>query len=124
MIDKRESYTPTAKFTTWLYHIAHHLVIDEHRKRLSENAYASQLPDEAQSDFNASESREKDAIKVCMDALAPLQREAFLLRHEAGFEHAQICEIVDAKPEAVKTRLRYAMEQLRQCLSRKLGGRE
>ncbi|MEZ9523710.1 sigma-70 family RNA polymerase sigma factor [Enterovibrio norvegicus] len=124
VIDKRESYVPTAKFTTWLYHIAHHLVIDEHRKRLSENAYAAQLPDEPRSDMNDAKAREKDAIKVCMDALAPLQREAFLLRHEAGFEPAQICEIVDAKPETVKTRLRYAMEQLRQCLTRKLGGRE
>ncbi|MFL7012681.1 sigma-70 family RNA polymerase sigma factor [Enterovibrio norvegicus] len=124
VIDKRESYVTSAKFTTWLYHIAHHLVIDEHRKRLSENAYASQLPDEPQSNMNDAEAREKDAIKVCMDTLAPLQREAFLLRHEAGFEPAQICEIVDAKPEAVKTRLRYAMEQLRQCLTRKLGGRE
>lgn len=84
VIDKRENYAPTAKFTTWLYHIAHHLVIDEHRKRLSENAYASQLPDERQSNMNDAEAREKDAIKVCMDALAPLQREAFCCAMKRG----------------------------------------
>ncbi|WP_028021583.1 sigma-70 family RNA polymerase sigma factor [Enterovibrio calviensis] len=123
VIDKRESYTPSAKFTTWLYHIAHHLVIDEHRKNLSSDNYAKTLNDE-QSDTPDMDGDKHQAIKSCMSLLAPLQREAFLLRHEAGFEPAQICEIVGAKAEAVKTRLRYAMEQLRDCLTKKLGERQ
>ncbi|OEE61577.1 RNA polymerase subunit sigma-24 [Enterovibrio norvegicus FF-33] len=123
VIDKRESYTPSAKFTTWLYHIAHNLVIDEHRKNLSSNAYAKTLSDE-QKHTPDMDGDKPQAIKACMALLAPLQREAFLLRHEAGFEPAQICEILGAKAEAVKTRLRYAMEQLRECLTKKLGERQ
>ncbi|NGN98958.1 sigma-70 family RNA polymerase sigma factor [Grimontia sp. S25] len=123
VIDKRESYAPTAKFTTWLYHIAHNLVIDEHRKMMSSSTYAQSL-DDNQSEVPDWDGDKQTAIKACMALLAPLQREAFLLRHEAGFEPAQICEIVGAKAEAVKTRLRYAMDQLRQCLTKKLGERQ
>ncbi len=123
VVDKRENYQPTAKFTTWLYHIAHNLVIDEHRKIVSSNAYIQSLDDD-HSDHPDWDGDKKTAIKHCMGLLAPLQREAFLLRHEAGFEPTQICDIVGAKAEAVKTRLRYAMDQLRQCLTKKLGERE
>ena len=145
IVDKRESYVPSAKFTTWLYHIAHNLLVDEYRKRmLQPEVYREPSDNGEQCDGNdmtgysehtetgAREregpdilaERKKNALKHCISLLAPLQREAFMLRHDSGFETAQICTIVDAKPEAIKTRLRYAMEQLRQCLTRKLGDRE
>ncbi|CCN35209.1 putative RNA polymerase sigma-70/24 factor [Vibrio nigripulchritudo SO65] len=123
VIDTRVSYEVTAKFTTWLYRIAHNMVIDEHRKKLSEDAYLNQVEqdDTIHLDENTLTQRKQSALKHCMEQLAPLQREAFLLKNEAGFSANQICEIVDAKAEAVKTRLRYAMNQLRDCLTRKLG---
>ncbi|UGA56637.1 sigma-70 family RNA polymerase sigma factor [Vibrio sp. VB16] len=124
VVDKRESYTPSAKFTTWLYRMAHNLIIDEYRKRMSEKAYSAQINNEEFTELHDPTEQNKGAIKHCMSLLAPLQREAFLLRYESGFESAQICTIVDAKPEAIKTRLRYALDQLRQCLTRKLGGQE
>ncbi|MDD1784269.1 sigma-70 family RNA polymerase sigma factor [Enterovibrio sp. ZSDZ35] len=125
VIDKRASYEASAKFTTWLYRIAHNIVIDEYRKQQSEKDYHAQLDgDEAWTQPDNPAERQQSALKHCMHLLAPKQREAFLLRHEAGFEPAQICDIVDAKPETLKTRLRYALDQLRQCLTKKLGGRE
>ncbi|MDB1125767.1 sigma-70 family RNA polymerase sigma factor [Vibrio algarum] len=124
VVDKRETYQPSAKFTTWIYKIAHNLVVDEFRKRMSEKAYNTQLDNEPSEELYDPTEQNKSAIKHCMSLLAPLQREAFLLRYESGFEPAQICSIVEAKPEAIKTRLRYALDQLRQCLARKLGGQE
>lgn len=123
VVDNKHSYQPNAKFTTWLYRIAHNLVIDEHRKRMSEQAYSQTLEEEPKAALNDPLQRSKEAIKQCISLLAPLQKEVFLLRHEAGFKTAQICTIVDAKPEAIKTRLRYAMTQLKECLTRKLGER-
>lgn len=124
VVDKREQYLPSAKFTTWLYHMARNLVIDEHRKRMSEQAYSDQLDNDWAQNLNDPEQRNKTAIRHCVSSLAPLQREVFMLKHESGFELTQISDIVDSKPEAVKSRLRYAMEQLRQCLTHKLGVQE
>lgn len=123
VIDKRETYSPSAKFTTWLYRIAHNLLVDEYRKSLSELAFRAQLDAEPEVELGESEYRKTAAIKHCITQLAPLQREAFLLRYDSAFEPSQICTIVDAKPETVKTRLRYGLKQLRQCLTRKLGER-
>lgn len=124
VIDKRHSYAASAKFTTWLYRIAHNLLIDEHRKGLSEQNYQAQLEEEPLVQDRDPATRNKAAIQGCVALLAPLQQEAFLLRYDCDFEPAQICTIVDAKPEAVKTRLRYALQQLRECLTRKLGGQQ
>ncbi|MDP2570545.1 sigma-70 family RNA polymerase sigma factor [Vibrio penaeicida] len=126
VIDARESYEPTAKFTTWVYQIAHNLMVDVYRKRLSEKDYLAQLDEcnTEHTDENALAIRSKNAIRTCMDGLAPLQLEAFMLKHESGFSLKQICDIVASKPETIKTRLRYAMENLRECLTGKLGGRQ
>lgn len=124
VIDKRNEYSPTAKFTTWLYRIAHNKLIDNHRKSMTENAYLAQISAEPCADEDDREQRKKTAIKDCMLKLPDLQREAFMLRYESDFSPAQICTIVDAAPEAVKTRLRNALSQLRKCLTFKLGSRK
>lgn len=134
VIDSRSTYTVDAKFTTWLYRIAHNLLVDEHRKSHVRGEQLS-LVGEVQSDVEvALEQRGHDdttdndflkqALKQCVELLVPQQRDAFLLRHEAGFEPGQVSEIVGAKPETVKTRLRYAMSHLRGCLQRKVGSND
>ena len=137
VIDNRSRYKVEAKFSTWLYRIAHNLLVDEHRKLTARGEHLS-LVDDEQHEGNhitlASNQTQHEntlhndylqkAIKHCVELLVPQQREAFLLRHESGFEPAQVCDIVEAKPETVKTRLRYAMSQLRECLQRKTGTTE
>jgi RNA polymerase sigma-70 factor (ECF subfamily) len=124
VINKRESYHPSAKFTTWLYRIARNLLIDEHRKQMSEQAYSAQIDDDLTDENRDPAQRNKAAIAECVSLLPNLQREAFLLRHDSGFEFSQLCDIAQTKPEAMKSRLRYAMDHLRQCLTRKLGVQE
>ena len=115
-------------------------MIDEHRKQTTRGEHLT-LVDEAHgnkesespSALSSNQGNQEDkihndylqrAIKHCVELLAPQQRDAFLLRHEAGFSSSQVCEIVEAKPETVKTRLRYAMSQLRDCLQRKVDSLE
>ena len=43
------------------------------------------------------------------------QREAFLLREEGGLTAAQIAAATGSDPEAVKSRLRYAWQKLKQA---------
>lgn len=134
VIDNRTRYQVDAKFTTWLYRIAHNLLIDEHRKLVARGEHLTSVSEHqneqepialASSQDHQENTLHNDylqqAIKHCVELLVPQQREAFLLRHEAGFAPNQVCEIVEAKPETIKTRLRYAMSQLRDCLNRKTG---
>jgi len=137
VIENRTRYKVEAKFSTWLYRIAHNLLVDEQRKLTARGEHLSLVDDEqhegnhitlASNQTHQENTLHNDylqkAIKRCVELLVPQQREAFLLRHEAGFEPAQVSNIVEAKPETVKTRLRYAMLQLRECLQRKAGTTE
>nr|WP_087024262.1 sigma-70 family RNA polymerase sigma factor [Thaumasiovibrio subtropicus] len=124
LIEKRHTYTPTAKLTTLLYRIAHNLVIDESRKTAHADHYLESAEPEHQGMDTDIAARKSEAIRSCMALLPDKQREAFLLRHEAGLNSDDICSIVSIKAEALKTRLRYAMSQLRECLTRKLGDRQ
>lgn len=121
VIDQAKRYKAEAKFTTWLYRIAHNLFIDEYRKQMSENSFQQQTEAEPESRQDESGQPESQALNHCLSKLPLHQKEAFMLRHNSDFSSAQISDIVGAKPEAVKTRLRYAMQQLRDCLTRKLG---
>lgn len=123
IIDKRQNYTDKAKFTTWLYQISHNLVVDEYRKNNVRKHELTLVSDECIQQPDDPEMRKAESLKQCIELLSPVQREAFLLKHEAGFETSQISSIVDSKKETVKTRLRYALDQLRQCLTNKLGER-
>lgn len=137
VIDNRTRYKVEAKFSTWLYRIAHNLLVDEQRRLTARGEQVSLVDDEqgegnhitlALNQTHQENTLHNDylqkAIKHCVELLVPQQREAFLLRHETEFEPAQVCNIVEAKPETVKTRLRYAMSQLRECLQRKAGPTE
>jgi RNA polymerase sigma-70 factor (ECF subfamily) len=121
VIEARERYAPTAKFTTWLYTIAHHQLVDHWRKRgltvvaLDEGegvADGSQDP-AAQAQARQDLQRFADALA----ALPPAQREAFLLHEEAGLTVAEIAEATGSGAEAAKSRLRYAMTKLKAVLN-------
>src|SRR5213075_1496326 len=86
VIEARGRYTPQARFTTWLYTIAHNHLVDHWRKRgltlvaLEGDEIAGGSPDPA----DHAEAREAlSRFASALEALPPLQREVFLL-HEEG----------------------------------------
>ena len=97
LIRARASYAPTAKFTTWLYRLAHNRLIDHYRA----SAHLTLV--------SADDEAHVDAIA----ALPPAQREAFLLQQEGGLSLAEIAELTGVGTETVKSRLRYALAKLR-----------
>jgi RNA polymerase sigma-70 factor (ECF subfamily) len=56
------------------------------------------------------------ALSHCLQTLPEEQREVFLLREEAELSLQVIAEITGSGLEAAKSRLRYALKKLRQCL--------
>jgi RNA polymerase sigma-70 factor (ECF subfamily) len=132
VVRSRESYAPTAKFTTWLYTLAHHRLVDHWRSRGQigfvsidaededdeGRAAALALPgsrtDEPETRAASRETGQR--IAAALAALPAVQRDAFLLQQEAGLSLAEIAELTGAGEETVKSRLRYATAKLRAAL--------
>jgi len=119
VIEARERYAPQARFTTWLYTIAHNLLTDHWRKKgltlveLDEDVHAAAPDDPARS----AEARQAiSRFAAALDALPPLQRQAFLMHEEGGLSIAEIAAATGANEEAAKSRLRYAMARLKSAV--------
>jgi RNA polymerase sigma-70 factor, ECF subfamily len=129
LIRARASYTPSAKFATYLYRLAHNRLIDHYRA--SGQVRLVSADDEAYEDAVAAlpagrglepemraENRELgERLKAAVASLPPLQRDAFLLQQEAGLSLNEIAELTGVGIETVKSRLRYAVNKLRNDLS-------
>ena len=123
VIEARERYAPQAKFTTWLYAIAHNRLIDHFRSSglRSAETISEELPDPP---ARAGEQPEQKAVfreqgarlVAALEAMPLAQREAFLLHEEAGLSVPEIAAITGTDMEAAKSRLRYAVAKLREAL--------
>ena len=123
VIEARERYVPQAKFSTWLYAIAHNRLIDHFRASglRSAEMLAEELPDPPAPEGNQPErrieAREQGArLIAALEAMPLAQREAFLLHEEAGLSVPEIAQVTGTGEEAAKSRLRYAVAKLREAL--------
>jgi RNA polymerase sigma-70 factor (ECF subfamily) len=131
VIGARERYEPQARFSTWLYTLARHRMVDHWRSR--HGVTLATLEDEAtvaqaEEAMSASRDGSDDPLHATIDdearrrlvaALAgvpKLQRDAFLLHVEAGLSLEEIGSLTAASGETVKSRLRYAYRRLRAAL--------
>jgi RNA polymerase sigma factor (sigma-70 family) len=116
VIEARSRYSPQARFTTWLYTIAHNLLVDHWRKKgLALVSLDTQdVPVESANPARQAEGRESLARFLhALESLPAAQREAFLLHEEAGLTVAQIAAATGSNEETAKSRLRYAMGKLK-----------
>jgi RNA polymerase sigma-70 factor (ECF subfamily) len=122
LIDARARYEPQAKFSTWLYTIAHNRLMDHFRsgRRAALVSYddADDPPPEPVADTPQPEetlARKQDAARLlaAIDALPAAQREAFVLQQEGDLSVEEIAAATGVNRETAKSRLRYAMAKLR-----------
>lgn len=123
LIQNHGSYKVKAKFTTWLYTIARHRLIDYYRQQ-GNRAFDmdnSQLEtvgatEYEQPDVRADLQQQLERLSVVVESLPVLQREVFLLKEEAGMDLEEIAKLTGVNRETVKSRLRYAVKKIRQVI--------
>ncbi len=129
LIDARERYQASALFRTYLYHIAHNVLIDHYRK-INPEANTLDAPpgvEEQVADTRSEPERKltgQNQVKAVLEMIAALpqeQRETFLLKEDAGLSVAEIATATNSGAETVKSRLRYAMAKLRSGLEARYG---
>ncbi len=125
VVAARERYRPEAKFTTWLYQIAHNLLIDQYRRTRPEVSVSEdeegevrEFPDEAhrQPERQLSEFEERRRLQLALAELPDDQRLALQLRLEQELPLEEIARITGVGRETVKSRLRYALDKLKSRL--------
>ncbi|HUP30744.1 MAG TPA: RNA polymerase sigma factor [Usitatibacter sp.] len=125
VIEARSRYAPQAKFTTWLYTVAHHRLVDHWRAKglttvsldEDESTVAEPVAAPSSEPHRIAEAADTHArLTAALAALPLAQREAFLLHHEGELTAAEIAAATGTHEEAAKSRLRYAMNKLREVI--------
>jgi len=128
-----QQYRPTARFTTWVFTMAHHRMVDHWR------TVKVHLPLDAGDDAMAGDGvpslsgtlaadsgfgplrqlQSQELAGALLDAIArlpPEQRATFLLQAEAGMSVQEIAQTTGVAFETARSRLRYARQGLRGML--------
>jgi RNA polymerase sigma-70 factor (ECF subfamily) len=131
LVKGADAYERQAKFTTWLYTIARNLCVDaarrgKHRKAASLDAPVDEegsvslldlVPDGGAAVDRQAQSRELAVrLRQAIESLPDEQREIFLLREVADLQFNEIAAVVGCPENTVKSRMRYALEKLREAL--------
>ena len=133
VIKGADSYQKQAKFTTWLYTIARNLCVDNSRRGKHRKAYSLDVPMEqdgkeggtlldvvadkaAGTDRKVISKELHGRLHAAIGKLSEDQREVFLMREFLDMPFREIADVVGCPENTVKSRMRYALEKLREEL--------
>jgi RNA polymerase sigma-70 factor (ECF subfamily) len=126
LISNRGRYEVRARFTTYLFHVAHNCCIDYFRRQSARRVAVTDAvedcvelltsPGHERPDAELSRLQLEQAFRSALGALPPEQREVFLLYEEAGLSLDEIAYVTGVGMETAKSRLRYALTKLRAAL--------
>lgn len=129
IVNARRSYRPTARFSTFLFRVAHNCFIDYLRRNRRHAGDAHRDPDDC-ADPGTSPGEMLDRAQVRQKLAAAVaelpaeQREVFLLRAEGGLNLDEIAHITGVSRETAKSRQRYAMNKLKSAMAKAGAGTE
>ncbi len=129
----RKSYTPDAKFSTWLFTIVHHVASNARRKRAnrqevqlvsspSGQVELGGMDQWAQATSGVMPSRVmarlemREVVRAALTHLNPRQRMAVLLNKFEGMSYADIAQTMGTSVQAVKSLLARARLTLKEVL--------
>ncbi len=128
----RKGYRARAKFATWLFTIANNLALNYLRRKgrhasvpLSVGSGSQAISPIGREGTPSAQMRKAELSDVVRDALATLnedQKIAVLLNKFEDMSYAEIAEVMNRSPEAIKSLLARARNQLREQLTPYLSG--
>lgn len=124
IIRARDRYRPTARFSTYLFRVAHNCFIDYIRRNRrhtnGEELDAERTPSPGDAPETETERLlARERLEIALRQLPDEQRDVFLLREEAGLSLEEIAFVTDTRQETAKSRLRYAVDKLRIAIADK-----
>lgn len=119
IIRARKSYRPQAPFRAWMYRIAHNHVIDHFRRSKPQ---AELEPERMESTVAGPAERlgqqdRETRLRAAVSSLPDKQRDAILLKLDAGLDLQSIADVMGVNRETAKSRLRYAVARLKHLLT-------
>jgi RNA polymerase sigma-70 factor (ECF subfamily) len=107
-----------AHYRAWLFRICRNLCLDELRDvRRRHSVPMSELEDADGFEHDRGTPDEITlTLRAALERVPHALREAFLLKHDAGYTYEEIAVMTDASPSAVKMRVHRAREALREFL--------
>jgi len=122
-----DTWQPQARFSTWLYKIAHNLSIDFHRAKSRRPTYS--LDDEELSineptavdlwsnpEWEVEEKDRHRVIREAIEQLSPKQKAVFMLNRYQGLQIKEITEVLGMAEGTVKIHLHRAVKKLQTLL--------
>jgi RNA polymerase sigma-70 factor (ECF subfamily) len=122
------SFRGDARFTTWLYRIAVNLCHDQRESLAARNRSKETSLDSdelGQLEPSTPTTRPDEAMEATevaagfqagLNALEPIYREAFLLRHQEGLNYGEIAEVLGISQSNAKVRVHRAREMVLEAL--------
>ena len=114
------NYVPKAKFSTYLFHVARRLLINEYRRSQRKPA-ESTAPEDLHAVDNDTSTREiseiEEAFEKALRNLPENHATAILLFKQQEMSYEEIAETMDASLSSVKTWIFRARQQLKEELS-------
>ena len=109
-------YEPSAKFSTYLFRIAHNLWINDSRKKRESTGDQIDRPKEMPPDHSLETRETQKLIESALDRLPEGEKECIILSHYNGLKYREISEIMEIPVGTVKSRIFSGLEKLRKEL--------
>lgn len=105
-------------FRAWLFRIARNLCLDYLKNVRRATVPLSAVEGSESIQDGRADTTDLDlTLRAALERLPVSLREAFLLKHDAGYTYDEVAEMTDASPSAVKMRVHRARETLRDFLT-------
>jgi RNA polymerase sigma-70 factor (ECF subfamily) len=106
-------------FSSWLYRIAHNLIIDKIRKSQKQSSREAELPEDIRdtSDRMEISLEQRDLLKV-IDVLSPNQRQVIVMKFIEEMDNREIAETMGKSTGEIRILQMRALETLRNTLGK------
>ena len=134
LIKSAKTYEPKAKFSTYIYTFAHNICVDNFRRGKKRKTTSLSQPLDVEQELTLEDTvkderanpekeyRQRTLEKALQEAVSELpeeQREVFLLREQMNLPFEEIARVVGCLPSTAKSRMRYALQSIRQKLEKR-----